>query len=249
MRKILIFGGTTEGRELAQTLAKKAEAQITVCVATQYGSDMFLQRPANIEILVGRRDALQIAELMSQGFDCAVDATHPYAVEITNNINVAAEKFGLKVLRLIRRASDFADVLYVESAQQAADILQNCVGNILLTTGSKELEVFTSVDNFAERIYPRVLPCAEAIEKCEKLGFRRANVIAMQGPFSKELNCAIIHEFDIKNIITKDGGKQGGFTAKIEAARANNAKIITIGRPSIETGLSSKEIVSIIEND
>ena len=53
----------------------------------------------------------------------------------------------------------------------------------------------------------------------------------MQGPFSIEMNEAILRQFDSSYLVTKDGGKEGGFEEKREAAHRNNVQLIVIERP------------------
>lgn len=247
MKKILIFGGTTEGRELAQRLSNREDMQITACVATEYGAELLQESELNAKILAGRQTEGEMQSLIATKFDAVVDATHPYAAVASENIETAAKSCGVLYLRLLREASDSRGAIHVSSTAQAAEKLLDLSGNILLTTGSKELEKFIIVPNFAERIFPRVLPSVESVEKCEKLGFLRKNIIAMQGPFSTMLNIAIIEQFNIKNLVTKDGGKQGGFTEKIDAATQTGTQIIVINRPKIERGFNMQEILEILD--
>lgn len=81
--KILIFGGTTEGRLLAQALSQRG-LPATVSVATPLGAQELSGLPG-ITPLVGRKTAQEMAELL-KSFDRCVDATHPYAVEASRNI-------------------------------------------------------------------------------------------------------------------------------------------------------------------
>ena len=99
----------------------------------------------------------------------------------------------------------FADY---ESCVQA---LTDTSGNILLTTGSKELAVFAPLK---ERLFVRVLPGLESIGLCEKAGIRGKQILAMQGPFSEEMNLAMIHQFSIRYLVTKASGAHSGFQEK-----------------------------------
>ena len=73
------------------------------------------------------------------------------------------------------------------------------------------------------------------------LGFEGKNLIAMQGPFSKELNAAMLRQYDCRYLVTKDSGKAGGFEEKIQAATECGAIPVIIGRPVQEKGISVKE--------
>ena len=97
-----------------------------------------------------------------------------------------------------------------------------------------------------ERCYPRVLPSVEAVGKCRELGFPPGHIIAMQGPFSRALNEALIDQFAIRTLVTKDSGDAGGFQAKAAAARATGCALLVVERPLEETGLTREEIEQIV---
>ena len=236
--EILLFGGTGEGRELAQWLLDR-QIPTLVCVATEYGETLL---PPGAEAHVGRLDRAEMEDLMaSRPFTHVVDATHPYAVEVTANIKGAAEAAGLPCLRLVRQ-SDGEDLCHKAGDMAgAADMLEQLPGNVLLTTGSKELDAFVR-PGLTERCYPRVLPMADSLDRCLKLGFPPKNIICMQGPFSKELNVALLRQYHIKTLVTKDTGGYGGFREKAEAAREAGCALRVVERPSREDGLTMEEI-------
>jgi len=231
---ILLFGGTTEGRELAQWLADRGW-QVTLCVATEYGAALAPDVPG-IRTCAGRLDRQSMAELMaSRPFACVVDATHPYAVEATENIRAAAAAAGLAYRRLLRQ-SDGEDLCRkADSISAAARMLEQLPGNVLLTTGSKELAPF-AVPGLVERCFPRVLPTVDSLERCLALGFPPGHIICMQGPFSQELNAALIRQFDVKTLVTKDSGGYGGFRAKADAAHECGCALLVVERPRQEEG-------------
>ena len=239
--KIVIFGGTTEGRELSRLLADRG-AEIVVSVATEYGREE--QGICNgVTVVVGRKDRSEMGALLRGATLCA-DATHPYAVEASKNIRAACGDTRTPYRRLLREASaSDADAVFPD-ASGAAAYLANTTGNILLTTGAKELRRYANLD--PSRLYLRILPAHDGLSACESLGIPRRNIIAMQGPFSRELNEALIHQYKIAYLVTKDGGKIGGFPEKAEAARNTGAKLILIRRPD-ESGGSFAEIAAYCE--
>ena len=88
--KILVFGGTTEGRLFASKLEELGIPHV-VSVATEYGKTVE-EESGEASLLVGRMDRNAIADLLRNGeFAAVVDATHPYATEVTANIKKAAE--------------------------------------------------------------------------------------------------------------------------------------------------------------
>ena len=97
----------------------------------------------------------------------------------------------------------------VASVKEAARRLEGRAGNVLITTGSKELKEYTEVPGYRERFYVRVLPTQESIDACVNLGFPERHLIAMHGPFTKELNVALMRQFHVRTLVTKDGGAIG----------------------------------------
>ena len=240
--KLVIFGGTTEGRRLSRLLAGRG-AEIVVSVATDYGREE--QGDCDgVTVVTGRRDRAAMSELL-RGAALCVDATHPYAVEATQTIRAACEDTRTPYRRLLREASIIdRDVVRVPNATEAARILETTSGNILLTTGAKELARYRNLD--PSRLYPRILPTHEGLSACEALGIPRRNVIAMRGPFSRELNEALIRQYAVSHLVTKDGGKTGGFPEKLQAARNTGVTLIVIRRPE-DSGGSFAEIASYCE--
>lgn len=237
---ILIFGGTTEGREISHLLAERG-AQVLVCVATEYGREEQGEAPG-ITVLTGRKDRTAILSLL-EGTDLCIDATHPYAEHISRTLRDACDAAGVPLRRLLRRESA-ADGIRVADAPAAAALLAQERGNILLTTGSKELGAFSAIE--PQRLYPRVLPSHESLSACEAAGIPHRNILAMQGPFSQELNEALIRQYCIAWVVTKDGGAAGGFPEKARAAEATGAGLIVLRRPE-DQGEDLASIVKLCE--
>ncbi len=244
MSKFLIFGGTSEEHKIIQELWQKHD--LTLCITSQYGAQLVENTENKVKISVGRKDLPEIIELIkNEKYDGIIDATHPYAKIITENLKKASKETGVNYYRVIREKSSGDNCILVNSIAEAADFLKNTSGNILLTTGSKELKPFTEIENFEERIYPRVLPTVDSINICTQLRFSSSHIIAVQGPFSEELNTAMMKQFKIKYMVTKDGGKAGGFPEKISAAEKMNVGVILINREP-ETGYSMEELVEML---
>lgn len=233
---ILLFGGATEGRELSRELAA-AGAQVTVCVATEYGREEQGDYPG-VTVRTGRMAVPEMVQLL-QTHQLCIDATHPYAVEASENIRTACREAGAPYRRLLRAGSACRGV-DVGSAREAAEYLQNRPGNVLLATGAKELGAFAPLG--PGRLYPRILPSREGIAACEAAGIPHRNIIAMQGPFTQALNEALIRQFQIAYLVTKDGGRAGGFPEKAAAAEAAGAELVVIRRTP-EAGESYEAIL------
>ena len=240
MYKVIVFAGTTEGYEISRFLSEN-QLPVLACVATEYGSKS-LQENSCLHVQAGRLDEQQMRDLFfREKPELVLDATHPYAAEVTQNIRKACEETGVSYTRILRTGSEQQNAVYVRDAKEAAEYLEGTEGNVLLTTGSKELAVFTSVSDYNKRLFARVLSLPSVIESCQALGFEGRNLIAMQGPFSKELNQAMLEQYQCRYLVTKDSGKAGGFLEKIQAAEALGVTAVIIGRPLAEEGLSLKE--------
>ncbi|WP_026497629.1 precorrin-6A reductase [Butyrivibrio sp. WCD2001] len=232
--KILLFGGTTEGRELSNYL-RSEDIPHAVSVATQYGEEI-LRENGEDSLLVGRKNAEDIEKLIAKdSYNIVVDATHPFATIASGEIKKACENAGVTYLRLSRNtgtnASGSANILYVDSLDKALEVLREENGNILLLTGSKELnKICESIDDIS-RIYARVLPNEDSISKCTAAGLSGKQIIAMQGPFSKTMNKALFEEVHASVILTKESGKIGGLDEKLEAAAECNIKAVVIKNP------------------
>lgn len=246
MKRVLLFGGTTESHEIARWLSQQGLA-ITLCVAGSYAKEIMEKLP-DLTVRVGRLDYSAMTEFMQNGsFSAVIDATHPYAKEVTQNIKAACKATKLKYFRFLREQSHASGVALAKSVEAAADMLKDDNGAVLIATGSKELAKYTVLKGFKDRCYPRVLPTIEALEQCAALGFEASHIIAMQGPFSKELNAALFRQLEIKTLVTKDGGKAGGFPEKLAAAEECGVKVIVIERP-LDAGLSIDELKAAIKN-
>lgn len=228
---VALFAGTTEGRELAQGLASVG-IRARVFVATEYGEAVLPTMPS-IEVQVGRLDELQMSAAV-RGATVVIDATHPYAVEASRNIRAAAHDAGARYLRVRRPAEQIEeapDVQAVDTAADAARELARTGERALITTGSKELACFTEVPDFAERLFVRILPMAPMVERARGLGFPASHIICMQGPFTRELNAAMMRQVGATCLVTKESGRAGGFEEKLAAARDVGARTIVIRRP------------------
>lgn len=240
--KILIFAGTTEGRQLAEYLGSQG-ISAHVCVATEYGEQL-VKKSDTVTITAGRLDCEGMQDLIKEGFSLVIDATHPYAVIVSSNIKEACSKTGVEYMRLLRHeGSRQGDLVEVPSVEDAVKYLQNTEGNILVATGSKEIAKFTALGNYKERVFARVLSTASVAKACSDLGFEGKNLICMQGPFCEELNYGMLKQISAKYMVTKDSGKVGGFEDKIRAAKRAGVQVVLVGRPQGDEGRSYDEVI------
>ena len=243
-----MFAGTSEGRKLAEKIALAGQKAL-VCVATEYGTQMMPDLDG-VEVHQGRLTESQMESLMeSEDFVCVVDATHPYATVVSENIKAAAEATLVTYIRLKRNTDSKSDlnkpgVHYFDDNESCAMALEGTRGNILLTTGSKELAVYMKRGSLKDRVIARVLPGTESLKICESLGLSGRDIIAMQGPFSKEMNLAQIRDYKITVLVTKMTGHAGGFFEKALAVDEAGISLFVIGNPDYTEGMSFEEVCS-----
>ncbi len=247
MEQILIFSGTTEGNCLIRQLGAYP-VHVYVSVATEYGQTSAVVCE-NTEVVTGRMDQEQIrAFLREKQITLVLDATHPFAKIVTENIKEACQNEGIRYIRCMREFEERMEgCVFVDCIEDAVAYLKETEGNILVTTGSKELQAYTELEDYKKRCYVRVLSTQEAVEKSIRLGFEGKHLLAMQGPFSKEMNQATIQHVHAKYFVTKETGRSGGFPEKWEAAKACGTSLIVVCRPE-EEGKTVEEIMTWFEH-
>ncbi len=262
MTEVLVFGGTTEGRELARDAASMGLATL-LSVVSEYGKRIAGEQE-NLSVRCGALDGEGIFRLLKKERPLLIlDATHPHAALATTQIRAACDRAGLRCLRVVRdlgEADSMAGgktargrVFWVRTEKEAADILSQDQEPILLTTGSKELAVFAEAADLRKRIFARVLPDSRIMAGCERLGLSGRQLIAMQGPFSEEMNVAMLRAVGAGWLVTKESGSRGGFTEKLNAAAKCGIRTIVIQRPGKESGVTAEqakeELVRLVKAD
>lgn len=242
---VLVFGGTLEGRLLVEWLDARGTCDIVACTATDYGTQL-LCGGQHVTLVRGPLSAAEKRALMhAHDFVCLVDATHPYATHISQSIDALAREHGVPVVRIVREDEGLQmdeGWTCVRDAREAATHVAATTGNVLLTTGSKDLDAFVAaMPDFAERLYVRVLPVVPSIARVAELGVPASHVIAMQGPFSAKLNRVLVRDLHIRSLVTKRSGAAGGFAQKAEAARDCGIELVVIARPDAAAGVSLEE--------
>ncbi len=248
MPQVLVFGGTTEGREITEWLSARGDCEVLVSSLTEYGGSL-VKGLAHVTSLTGQMLPHDIQQLLhNQQFSCVIDATHPYAAGVSVSIAEAADRCQVPLYRVLRESEPEGAWTGVDSAQQAAEYLAGLTGNVLLTTGSKDLPVYAAaIPRFEDRVFARILPVASSLQAASELGLSPRQIIAMKGPFSKQLNCALIREFDIAIMVTKASGVAGGFWEKVEAAQECGIELVVIHRPLEEEGLTMQQLKDELE--
>ena len=231
MKRVLIFSGTTEGRHLAEHLMK-AGVFCDVCVATEYGAQVMEEAPL-LQLHTGRLSVEQMKQLYELCEpQVVVDATHPFATVVSSHIRESLKETKIPYIRLERTQQESSyDVRTFAGSEAVVRALEMTQGNILLTTGSKELAAFCESEALRKRLIVRVLPGAESLALCYENGLEGNQIIAMQGPFSEEMNTAIYHQYAICHMVTKESGSAGGMEEKLAAAKKAGVTCYVLQRP------------------
>ncbi len=233
MKKIIVIAGTADARKLIMELEKQGYP-IIATVATGFGHEL-LKDSEGVTVREGRRKKEEFLTLIkeTEAF-CLVDASHPYAAEVSKTAMEACCSAGIPYIRYERRASELEqELIAVKDFEEAVQRLEDLEGNILLTIGSNNLGYFTKLRDYKNRLFVRVLPDSKVLIKCEELGFSASNIFAAKGPFSLEMNIAMIKHCNASVLVTKDSGKEGGVEEKGMAAAQLGIPLMVIARPDI----------------
>lgn len=232
-----LISGTSEGKELLSNLNNYTD-DILVSTATSYGGDLlkdYKYKYLNTTPL-DRENMIKLFK--EKKVEVLIDASHPYALEVSKNAMEVCNHTDIEYIRferekVIEKFLEKEKVLVVENYEDLYSKLKDIKGNILNTTGSRNIEkiIRLSLEN---RIIHRVLPSLKVIEECFHLGLELHNIIAVKGPISYDLNRAFIREYDAKAILLKDSGKEGGTEEKIKAAIDENIYAIVVDRKSLD---------------
>nr|WP_244262781.1 precorrin-6A reductase [Thermoanaerobacter siderophilus] len=183
--------------------------------------------------------------MYKNNIDIVVDATHLFAKDISINAINAYNKTGIKYIRYERKNLYYYNAIVVESFEEAAEECKK-YGSIFLTVGSKNLEKFRVLWEIGKKVTARVLPLSSVIKKCEDLGLKPKDIIAMEGPFTKELNYQMFKERNAEVVVAKESGIVEGVLEKFEAAKMLGIPVILIKRPDINYPVVVTDVDSLI---
>ncbi|MBC2582196.1 cobalt-precorrin-6A reductase [Clostridium sp. DJ247] len=225
--------GTSEGREILSLLNNFTD-DIFISTATEYGGEILKDykykylntTPLTLEELT--------RTLKEKGVKVLVDASHPYALEITKNSIKVCETLGIEYIRYERpscaeKYRNEENVVTVRNYNELHEKIKHIEGNILNTTGSRNLDKILAM-KLKNRIVHRVLPSVKVMQECFEYGIAVDNIVAIKGPIGYDLNCAFIKEYNAKAMILKDSGVQGGTEEKLKACIDNNIWAFIIDR-------------------
>ena len=270
MSNVIVFAGTSEGRQLYGFCADQG-IDALFCVATDYGrevlepeqadkrnksEELYNEELCKPKIRTGRLTEEEMYTLfVKEKPRLVIDATHPYAVQVTECIRGAAERYRLaqhmdgqvycRVLRQLQEPGTSDAPAFADMAQAVA-YLNGTEGNILVTTGSKNLNELCKLKGYEERAYIRILPNPDILRQYLDRGFSAGHMICMQGPFTEEMNRAVMEQYNIRYLLTKQSGAAGGYPEKCRAARIVGAELVVLLPPNETEGCSVEEAEKLI---
>lgn len=247
--RIMLMAGNKDAHNIISKLSSLKEFHTLATATTNRGKELARSSGAD-EVVKGRLDATDLVNIIrSKQIDVIIDATHPFASNATLNAIRAAEITAIIYLRYERPRSKIPDnelIHQVSTFTEALElILKHKEWRIFHMAGVTTLHNLT--ENIAgERIIARVLPSINSIKKCLELGLPSRNIVAMEGTFSSNFNQALMEEYRIDVVLTKDSGQIGGTLSKIKAALKLDLEVVVVKPPVIKE-LQGKKIFNQVE--
>lgn len=232
--RLLILGGTTEGRALAAACAAAPGLEVISSLAGRTSNPLI---PAGRLRVGGFGGAEGLAAyLRAEAITAVVDATHPFAATITTHAAAATARAGVPLLVLRRPGwteQPGDDWRRVPTLVEAADLLPDLGERVFLTTGRQSIGAFAQVDAcwfLSRSVEPPVPPMP-----------KRLDILLDRGPFTLETERTLLAEHRIDVLVTKDSG---GTTAKLDAARERGIPVVIADRPPLPSGVPTAPTVS-----
>jgi len=252
---IMVMSGNRDAYQIIKKLAQLKKFKIIATTTTNYGAEIAKKSGAD-RIVEKALDQEGIEELViNSNIKILIDATHPFATQATINSINAAKNQNIGYIRFERPELEKIDnkhIHRVKSFHEAVDLVQSLLekkyenGKIMHLAGVSTLNyILKKIDK--KKVYVRILPSIDSIKKCLDIGLKPENIIAMQGIFSKEFNQALMKEYGVSIIITKESGFTGGTASKISAAIELGLDVVMIERPEI-VELSDKKVFNDINH-
>jgi len=232
---ILVIGGTCDALEIACRLYE-ITSDLVISTATEYGfktSRKCFPGP----IIYGKMDKEDLRQyVMNNRVRFILDASHPYAENISRNVISLCQELGIDYVRFERSMvqGKSSDLILCSTYEEAGELADRLPGNIFISIGINHVEKLLVKIKDKKRIKVRVLPQSETLAKLESKGLDADHIVALKGPFSEEMNYLLFKETQTSVLICKDSGEQGGTDKKIRAAQRLGMKTIMVARPKID---------------
>ncbi|MBI05260.1 MAG: cobalt-precorrin-6A reductase [Pelagibacteraceae bacterium] len=221
--RALLLGGTSEAVALARKTAENFDVTYSLAGRTRNPS-----RPDNVTIRTGGFGGVAAlsAWLLARNIDLVVDATHPFAEQISLNAHNSCQITGIPLLRLLRPAwqAVSGDIWYhADDIADASRKIRALGTAAFLSVGHQELRAFAGIDDIRFLI--------RTVDPLETVPLLKSTYITGRGPFSVDQETALLQAHEIDVLVSKNAGGNGAY-AKITAARNLGLSVLMIGRPS-----------------
>lgn len=232
MRRVWLIGGTHESAEIAQAIAL-LNLPCIVSVTTDLARSLY-PTTSCLSVWVGRLTLAQIPDfLQAHQIGAILDASHPYALEISQAAISIAQQQQLPYLRYERPILFAADSHNVHVDSFETLLSGNYLhGRVLLTVGYRPLHLFQPWHDKAT-LFARILPSVSALEAALTSGFTPDRIICMRPPISPELEIALWRQWQVQSVVTKASGTPGGEDTKRRIAKELGIRLILIARPTV----------------
>ncbi|MGL5943927.1 MAG: cobalt-precorrin-6A reductase [Waterburya sp.] len=232
--KIWLIGGTSDSVTIANIFTTE-KILFVVSVTTQTAQFLY---PGKVQVAVGCLNQESIQSFcQEQNIKAIVDASHPYAVEISQQAIAVSTKLNIPYLRYERSNyqpanSTATNVIELESFEALLTGKYLEQQRVLLTVGCKVLPQFQTWQTEAT-LYARILPKLESLKTALAAGFTSDRLIALRPPISLAMETALWQQWEISLVVTKASGSAGGEDIKRQVAANLNIPLIIITRPPI----------------
>lgn len=243
-----VVGGTGEAVELATTLAEE-QISCVVTVTTAAARQSYGEGPW-LKVLVGSlKPATLEAFMTAHRVGAVLDASHPFAVEISRGAIAAAQALNIPYWRYERPNLASPDSRFVRhiaglEAVLTPGMLQT--ERVLLTLGYRWLRHFAPWQN-QSTLFARILPSSVALTAALEAGFTPDRLIALRPPIHAKLEMALWQQWRITRVITKASGAPGGEATKRSVAEQLSVPLYIVGRPTLDypvVGHSQEEVLT-----
>ena len=239
---IWLIGGTSDSARLISAIAP-LQIPCMITVTTETAKSLYPPESNLLKIWVGKLDPKQISAFLEQHkIKVILDASHPFAVEISKLAIATSQKHNIPYLRFERPVVEQNSLSPNTEVNSNLILLNNLETlltsdyltgkRVLLTLGYRTLPLFQPWQNKAQ-LWTRILPSSVALETALNSGFTPDRIIAMRPPISEALETALWQQWNISLVVTKSSGTAGGEDIKIKVSKNLGIPLIILERPLI----------------
>ncbi|MFB2935249.1 cobalt-precorrin-6A reductase [Aerosakkonemataceae cyanobacterium BLCC-F154] len=239
-KRIWLIGGTGESAKLAKALLS-VQLPLLISVTTENARSLYPISPL-LQVWVGRFNLSQINQFLAeQNIIAVLDASHPYAAEISQNAIAACSQKNIPYLRFERPRCGLGGrgaegqrgkLIYLDSFERLVTGEYLVGERVLFTVGYKVLPLFR---DWHERstLFARVLPATTSIAAALTAGFTQDKLFAMRPPIPLNLERELWRHWQISMVVTKASGTPGGEDIKRQLAAELGVSLVIIEPPII----------------